>query len=625
MPSEPFLVLVPPEALCETDAESVEIGLATRGFTVLANSETTLTLPQASELFLPLEGHSSYEMLVSRVSAGPILALALVHHSSAAVPPSDKPDDFIHVGELCSALGARADAHRELKMFFPQVLPAETATFVLFPAAVSTVPIVLEHLGRKGFLVLRQASLALSAAETAAAVGPAARAIRLSGGGDSSDSSGGGDGAMTTLFVVERVDASRELSSMLHDGPVAAAIADAVGNGGTVALASSDDAGARVTARRLLGSDWDAPSLTFTWLPPLALHQAPELIACAEAHGFRVVHSTALRPSAAQLSAIEQAPAPAPEVAHGDRGLALVLERSCAVQAWRSLLAQMPSATADVAAAEAVGAVAGATPAGGAASLLDVCHASRTPERARAEAAVFFPSVALRQTTVCVVLPHALSSSDGNSLGAIYAAAEAAGLVVTRQAHGAISADVAKALLAAQPRAYDGRADADASGDALVTSLSELTAELMAGESAWLALTGRDAIARWRSLLGPAHPADARLRCPTSLQARFGVDAARPLAYASQGEAAAAAELRTLFPNTQLVAPYTAPYISASTNAPAASPARPEAVDAAVMAALHPTLTKALVALAREKPPRPVEWLAHWLREHNPSLPRHPL
>ena len=37
---------------------------------------------------------------------------------------------------------------------------------------------------------------------------------------------------------------------------------------------------------------------------------------------------------------------------------------------------------------------------------------------------------------------------------------------------------------------------------------------------------------------------------------------------------------------------------------------------------LTPTLTKGLIALCRAKPDAPVEWLARWLLDNNPKMPK---
>ena len=173
-----------------------------------------------------------------------------------------------------------------------------------------------------------------------------------------------------------------------------------------------------------------------------------------------------------------------------------------------------------------------------------------------------------------------------------------------------LSDDDVAALLHTQPAA-SGATDAAAA-----------RAELTRGPCTALALCGKDAVAVWAALLGPLDPHAARVRRPGSLRARFGLDAARPLAYGSLSEASARAELRRLFPRTALAAAPTADAAAAVGVGDAASahqPRRAAAAVAPVMDVLTPALTPALVALCRARPPNPIEWLAAYLLEHKPA------
>jgi len=129
-------------------------------------------------------------------------------------------------------------------------------------------------------------------------------------------------------------------------------------------------------------------------------------------------------------------------------------------------------------------------------------------------------------------------------------------------------------------------------------------AHLTSGPSVVLALSGKGAIARWNALLGPVDPAIARVRCPGSLRATFGVDATQNVGLGSLNSIAAFQELKFFFPRA-LIDPI---------------PCGKQAADY-VTQALTPTLTAGLVELCRTKPGNPVAWLAEWLASNNPNAP----
>ena len=123
---------------------------------------------------------------------------------------------------------------------------------------------------------------------------------------------------------------------------------------------------------------------------------------------------------------------------------------------------------------------------------------------------------------------------------------------------------------------------------------------LSSGPSVALALSGEGAVARWSAVLGPSDPHVAKVRCPGSLRARFGVDATRNVAHGSASAAAAFGELKFFFPN-RLVEPL-----------PSSKQAKEYVAET-----LTPALTAGLVALCRAKPTNPAEFLAHYLLENN--------
>lgn len=61
-------------------------------------------------------------------------------------------------------------------------------------------------------------------------------------------------------------------------------------------------------------------------------------------------------------------------------------------------------------------------------------------------------------------------------------------------------------------------------------------------------LSGPDVISRWRAIIGPTNPADARATAPDSLRARFGTELPNNGFHGSDSPESAAREIAILYP-----------------------------------------------------------------------------
>ena len=71
--------------------------------------------------------------------------------------------------------------------------------------------------------------------------------------------------------------------------------------------------------------------------------------------------------------------------------------------------------------------------------------------------------------------------------------------------------------------------------------------ELVANERRKMELSGDDAIAKWRALIGPTDSNKAREEAPDSVRAKFGTDNQRNAAHGSDSTESAARELAMMF------------------------------------------------------------------------------
>lgn len=124
-----------------------------------------------------------------------------------------------------------------------------------------------------------------------------------------------------------------------------------------------------------------------------------------------------------------------------------------------------------------------------------------------------------------------------------------------------------------------------------------------------IVLAKPDAIKQWRGLMGPTNCFKAREEAPRSLRALYGTDGTQNATHGSDSPASAAREIKFFFPGLVL------------------EPVM-DAVAAKVYIAekLQPALSRALTALAREKPSadkfEAITFLSTYLLSNNPNKPR---
>ncbi|KTG39167.1 hypothetical protein cypCar_00000439 [Cyprinus carpio] len=132
-----------------------------------------------------------------------------------------------------------------------------------------------------------------------------------------------------------------------------------------------------------------------------------------------------------------------------------------------------------------------------------------------------------------------------------------------------------------------------------------LTAFMSSGPVVALALARHQAIATWKSIMGPVSSIKARETHPDCLRARFGTCDLRNAVHGSESFTAAEREIRFMFPNS-VIEPI---------------PIRDAAKDY-LSRYVSPTLLTGLTELSKKKPLDPFTWLADWLMNNNPNKPK---
>ncbi|XP_051505301.1 nucleoside diphosphate kinase homolog 5-like isoform X2 [Myxocyprinus asiaticus] len=132
-----------------------------------------------------------------------------------------------------------------------------------------------------------------------------------------------------------------------------------------------------------------------------------------------------------------------------------------------------------------------------------------------------------------------------------------------------------------------------------------LTAFMSSGPVVALALARHQAIATWKSIMGPVSSIKARETHPDCLRARFGTCDLRNAVHGSESSFAAEREIRFIFPNSVIepipMGDTTKDYLSRY---------------------VSPTLLNGLTELCKRKPADPYTWLADWLLNNNPNKPK---
>nr|XP_057919279.1 nucleoside diphosphate kinase homolog 5-like [Doryrhamphus excisus] len=129
-----------------------------------------------------------------------------------------------------------------------------------------------------------------------------------------------------------------------------------------------------------------------------------------------------------------------------------------------------------------------------------------------------------------------------------------------------------------------------------------LTAYMSSGPIIALRLARDNAIAHWKSIIGPAKATESHPEC---LRAKYGTSELQNALHGSGSLLAAERELRFMFPYTVIervhTREFTIEYLSRHVNQ---------------------TLMQGLVELCKHKPLNPCVWLADWLIKHNPNKPQ---
>lgn len=587
--SETTLLIIKPGSTSQAGhVTAFQEVLATQNFVTIASWEGVLPLVLAHSLFAEYEGTPKFEALVTSVLDGPVLALAL-----------SRADAIAGLGKLVSKLNAVVAycspspeaAKRELRLFFPKTFPREYTVALICSrsepgassssAAASSGAVVSKALAQLlkvassfEFLVVKTAhlqSLPLSKAQEYCAHYPelsTAAAQDLASGGE------------VAAVLLEKAFAIDDLQHLLFNSPHA--VFDA-----HVRVLTSRSTGTAISEVKLLfGTDALTPSLTFALVTPEALSRAEEVVASAEASGFTVVDSRLLTLSSEQALSLSGATATQEGLLTSGPSLALALQRPSAMSAFASLLGKSDEpveAPSEGSTPTTLRALVGD----------DAVIAPITDVGADAELERFFPELLTEQTTLALLLPDAAPYIEE-----IIEKAKAIGL--------SVSMDTALQLGKDQAGEYLKKQGVAKVSDGLFSPRANpaSVAHVASGESRVLTLTGKGAVAQWKALLGPLDPHIAKVRCPSSLRARFGADTTHCVGFGSPDAASAAAESRILFPNGGNVLP----------------PVKMTEAQKKEYASksINPLLTKGLIALCKAKPAKPVEWLAHWLLTNKP-------
>jgi len=354
------------------------------------------------------------------MSSGPIVALALEkadacgalqESASVLVAKFGSGAELIKPTMHASA-DARA-AHTELKLFFPRTFKRDS-TVAIAPAGDAIFAAAM----KEGFLALATREVSFT---------PEQAAILAAGSADPAADVAALTAGPLVATLLERPFAVEALSEL---------------RSATTVHVSSSPTAALTEAAGLFGAEAAAVQTTFAFVKPDAFERAASVLAIAEASGFSVLASTSLTLTKAQAAAFyaehEGKPFYDDLVAFMTSGpaLAMVLQRPCAIAAWRSLLGPTNSDTARADAPLSLRACFGTD------GRKNACHGSDSAASAAREAGFFFPQLDQMQTTLALLTPDGAAALD-----AALATAARAGLAVTNLAATTLSASRAADLL----------------------------------------------------------------------------------------------------------------------------------------------------------------------------------
>nr|XP_020478160.1 nucleoside diphosphate kinase homolog 5 isoform X2 [Monopterus albus] len=132
-----------------------------------------------------------------------------------------------------------------------------------------------------------------------------------------------------------------------------------------------------------------------------------------------------------------------------------------------------------------------------------------------------------------------------------------------------------------------------------------LTAFMSSGPIVALSLARDNAVAHWKSIIGPVNSTKARESHPECLRAKYGTSDLKNALHGSDSFHAAEREIKFMFPNS-VIEPF---------------PSR-EASEEYLSKYVNPTLLHGLTELCKHKPHNPCIWLADWLIKNSPNKPK---
>ncbi|XP_034546038.1 nucleoside diphosphate kinase homolog 5 [Notolabrus celidotus] len=131
-----------------------------------------------------------------------------------------------------------------------------------------------------------------------------------------------------------------------------------------------------------------------------------------------------------------------------------------------------------------------------------------------------------------------------------------------------------------------------------------LTAFMSSGPIMALTLARKNAVAHWKSIIGPVNSIKAGETHPECLRAKYGTSDLKNALHGSESFHAAEREIKFMFQNS-VIEP---------------SPSK-EAAAEYLSKYVYPTLLHGLTELCKNKPHNPCTWLADWLIKNDPSKP----
>lgn len=353
-----------------------------------------------------MEGEPHFHALCQYMSSGPIVALALDKNDACAslqAIAGTIATKFGSGAELIKpTVHASADdraAYSELKLFFPRTFARDVAVAIaqagdeFFAAAM-----------KDGFLCLGTKDVHFT---------PEQAAILAADSGDPQAKVAALTAGPLVAVLLERPFAVEALAEFRTPT--------------TVHISKSPSA-ALTEAEGIFGSAVKEMQTTFAFVKPDAFMHAAAILASAEASGFSILASSSFTLSSLQAAEFY--------AEHDGKSfyekltgfmtsgpvVAMVLQRPCAIAAWRSLIGPTNSLKAVIDSPLSLRARFGTD------GTFNACHGSDSVASATREAGFFFPELAEVQTTLGLLTPDAAGAVDH-----IISAAAGAGLVVTNR------------------------------------------------------------------------------------------------------------------------------------------------------------------------------------------------